>query len=80
MNSLAMSRFLLSLLTENCRLGISMKLVPLSDIGTGANVYSNGLAINASETLSRFFVPDTVSPEQIIIGTSPSKKRRITAS
>ena len=49
-------------------------------MGTGTKVYENGLAINASERLSLFLVPDTVSPEQVIIGTSPSKKRRITAS
>ena len=39
-----------------------------------------GLAVNASDLLSRFFVLETASPEQIIMGTSPSKKRRITAS
>ena len=50
------------------------------DAVSGTKVYVNGLAIKASERLSRFFVPDTVSPEQVIIGTSPSKKRRITAS
>ena len=36
--------------------------------------------MNASERLSRFFVPETASPEQVIMGTSPSKKRMITAS
>ena len=32
---------------------------------------------NASDWLSRFLVPETVSPVQIIIGTSPSKKQRL---
>ena len=36
MNSLAMSRFALSLLTENCRFGMSRKLAPSSAMGTGA--------------------------------------------
>ena len=40
-----------------------MKAAPLSDMGIGTKVYENGLAMNASERLSRFLVPDTVSPE-----------------
>ena len=37
-----------------------------------------GEAENASDWLSRLPVPETVSPVQIIMGTSPSKKRRMT--
>ena len=80
MNSLAISRLELSLLTENCRLGMSRKTAPSSDMGIGTKVYSKGLAMNASERLSRFLVPETVSPEHVIMGTSPSKNLRITAS
>jgi hypothetical protein len=59
--------------------GLSMNVTPSSVVGIGTNVYVNGVLVNAYDWLSRFFVPETVSAMQIIIGTSPSKKRRITS-
>ena len=46
-----------------------------------ANAYLfKGFAVKASDFASLFSVPETVLPEASIMGTSPSKKRRITAS
>ena len=62
MNSFVMSRFSQSLFTENSTEGLSIKYPPLSVSGIGEKLYAKGDLANASDWLSRFRVPDTVSP------------------
>ena len=79
MNSLAMSRFALSLLTANCTEGLSSRHAPSLVSVNGYSAYENGLAVNASDWLSRLAVPDAVSAELSAMGISPSKNLRISA-
>ena len=53
---------------------------PFSMTGTEWKLYLKGLVEKFADKDSRFFVPDATSADASIIGTSPSKKRMITAS